>query len=156
MDGTKRIKELKAKINISKDERHGRKARLIIGEMKDGGQKVAVFVRSADQSYRGKCATMSEARERGLLSWMMESSLVPHLEHDLAVKAVIVIERESGDIWVSRIEDWSDDEKLLGADDGGIKTDFRGFSLRHLPVQHMQHLPAKTHLMTGRQRSIKK
>lgn len=153
--GTKRIKALKERIDIESDERLGSRSRLLVGNMKGSGTKVAVVIRAADQVYRGKCATMSEARQRGLLSWMLESTMIPHLQDFREVKLVIVIERECGDIWISRIEDWSDDDKLLKNENGVGITDHRGFTLRHLPVQHMLHLPAESQLMFGARRARK-
>lgn len=155
MSVNKRVKALEKRIDIERTERLGRRGKLIIGTMKENGLRVAVVVRAADQAYRGKCATMSEARERGLLAWMLEASIIPHLQDHHLVKAVIVIERECGDMWVSRIEDWSDPEKLLTHEDGVIATDHRGFSLRHLPVRHMVHLPGETVLLNGQRRARK-
>lgn len=149
MNGSKLFIRLKKLIDIETTTTAGRRAKMVIGTMKQSKAKIALIVRGSDQVYRGGRATMTDARKDGVLCWMLESSLIPHLKEFYGVRFVIMLERETGDMWVSKMDDWDDEEKLFKSDDVSVmRTDRRGFALKHLPVQHMLHIPAERDLLS--------
>lgn len=153
MSASKRLRQLKDQIEEISVQSIGRRNKLVIGKLKGSGHVVAVIYRRCDQIYRGQFTTLNEANRAGVLSWMIDAPVIPHLREFYGVKFIIVVERESGDLWVSRIESWEDDDLLLKNEHGLYITDKRGFSLRHLPVKHMVHKPCKTDLLALRQRA---
>jgi hypothetical protein len=139
-----RFASLKKLVEITTIMPVGRRAKIHIGKWKAGGKGVAIIVRRCDQIYRGKFATMTEARENGVLSWMLDGSLVPILQETHNVEHILTLERENGDLWVSKIADWADDTKLYKPENPlDVRTDRMGFALRHLPVHHMIHMPGE-------------
>jgi hypothetical protein len=123
MNGSKRFIELKKRIEITTTAPVGRRAKIHIGKFKHTGVGVAVVVRGSDQVYRAKIPSMTEARRLGVLCWMLDGSLIPELKNTHGV-------------------DWLDEDKLYKSDDPtAMRTDRMGYALRHLPVQHMLHVP---------------
>jgi hypothetical protein len=142
MNGSKRFIELKKRIEITTTAPVGRRAKIHIGKFKHTGVGVAVVVRGSDQVYRAKIPSMTEARRLGVLCWMLDGSLIPELKNTHGVDYILTLERESGDLWVSKTADWLDEDKLYKSDDPtAMRTDRMGYALRHLPVQHMLHVP---------------
>lgn len=153
MTPAKRLKKLKEKIDVVHTSGLGRRAKLIIGKTKGSNIPIGLMVRPSDQIFRGKHASMNTAREAGSLSWMIDSTLPQYLLDTYKIDYLLVFEKDAGDIWVSKIEDWFDDERLYRSPLGEMPTtDYRGFTLKYLPVQHWMHLPLPIDYSHGRQR----
>lgn len=159
MSSSKRIKALEKRIDIVSKGRSGVRCGYITGTMKGSGKSVAVFFRKGEQIYRGIYATMSEAKEKGVLAWMLDEPTIERLNGGLGadpVEFVIMIERECGDIWLSRAKDWQDEERLYIPDPlARNPIGHNRLALKVLPVQHMVHLPGSVELLSGSVRARK-
>lgn len=119
-----------------------------IGKLKESGTPVLVVFRKGEQMYRGIHSTMTEARKAGILSWMLDAEALSHFESFYGIRYVIMVERETADLWVSRIEDWSSDDLLYKPDPSAKRPIGHGMvPLKALPVHHMLHLPAESELI---------
>lgn len=148
-NGAKRVRELNKRIEEISTEYLARRTKLMIGRLKESGVMVAVIYRRTEQVFRCGRSTLTEAFKDGVMCWMIDAPMVDHLASK-GVKYIITIEKDAGDVWVSRIEDWQDDEKLFRSDNpADMKTDRMGFALRYLPVKHMVHLPGEISLLSG-------
>jgi len=152
--GSKRLKALRATMSGIAELKDGRRAPIYIAKTKDG-KVVATVVRNSDQMFRGGHTTLTDARADGLLCWMMDITLLPYMIDLYGITHIITLERDTGDMWVSKIEDWSDDAKLHRLEGAALmKVSYRGLANKYLPVHHMQHLPGKVTVTTGRRGGI--
>lgn len=148
--GTKRVRALDKLIEEISVEYLARRTKLMIGRLKSSGIIVAVIYRRTEQVFRCGRSTLTDAYKDGVMCWMIDSPMIDYLANK-GVQYIITIEKDAGDVWISRIEDWADDTKLFRSENPmDMKLDRMGFVLRYLPVKHMVHLPAETSLLLGR------
>lgn len=147
--GPKILKNLKARIEETAKMKDGRRAPMHIGKFKKSGEGVCVVMRRSDQIFRGGYATLTDANKAGSLSWMMDTTLIGILRDFHGVKFLMTLERETGDLWVSKIEDWDDADKLFKPSDPTmmIRQTYRGAQLSYLPTKHHLHFPGRAPLL---------
>lgn len=149
-NGNKRLKKVRALMEPIAEMKDGRRAPIYIGKMKKTGKIAAIVVRNSDQIFRGNATTMTEARYAGTLCWMMDASLISYMQDIYGIELLITLERNSGDMWLSKIEDWQDSEKLYQLEGAALaRRTYRGMANSYLPVHHMVHLPGEVSLLSG-------
>lgn len=150
MQGRKRLKNIRANMNETAEMKDGRRAKMYIGKMKKSGAGVCVVMRQSQQIFRGGHATLTEANKAGVLCWMMDTTLIPILRDFHGVQYLMTLERETGDLWVSKLDDWEDQEKLFKATDAALLVrSYRGAQLSYLPVSHHRHFPGEVQILPG-------
>jgi hypothetical protein len=147
MANNKRLAKLKKLVNVERTENIGIRSVVWIGTMKKGGAKVAVMPRRCDQIYRGIYPTITEARREGALAWLLESNGLSYLYEQYGVKYLLLAVRETGDIYISRMEEWVKPERAYTPDPGARKTSsLNRYSFKVLPVDEMICLPGDIEL----------
>ncbi len=150
--GPKKLKNVRANINETAQMKDGRRAKLYIGKLKKSGKGVCVVMRQSQQIFRGGHATLTEANKAGELCWMMDTSLIGILRDFHAVEYLMTLEKETGDLWVSKLSDWDDPEKLWKPSDPTkfIRRSYRGAQLSYLSVGYHRKFAGEIPLMTGK------
>ena len=132
-------------------------------EVKDGkalitmgyfhGRKIGIVVRNSDHVFRGGATSLTEASEKRSLCWMLDTSTIPMLQDFYELTAVATFERNTGDIWVSKMSDWTDPEKLYVPDSSIMRPTYRRASLTYLPLAYHRESPNADTLLFGARRA---
>lgn len=145
--GAKVLKQLRGVMRDTVVMSDGRRAKMYVGKL--GALSVCIVYRNSNQMFRGGQATLTDASAAGSLCWMMDTSLLSILEDTYGVTYLITLERETGDLWVSKLADWCDPEKVFRLTDPSLMVrTYRGAMLTYLSVRRMIHVPGNRQLLT--------
>lgn len=156
MAQSKRLKALAKRMTITDKGRAGVRCTVWRGTMKPSGTPVAVFIRNADQIFRGPYATIDQARREGVLSWMIDSPTLDAMKNLHGVECIINAVKENGDLYISHIDQWMD-PALAYVPNGTTKRPF-GHGLEPLKVlatSAMTYMPGEIDLLAPRIRAKK-
>ena len=156
MAQSKRLKALAKQMTITDKGRAGIRCTVWRGIMKPSGTPVAVFIRTAEQIWRGPHATIDQARREGTLAWMIDSPTLEALKNLHGVECIINAVKENGDLYISHIDQWMD--PALAYVPNGIAKRPYGHgqeALKVLATSAMTYMPAEIELLSPRIRAKK-
>lgn len=152
-EGSKHLKRLRAALDETAVMSDGRRAKMYIGKL--GEVPVCIVFRNSNQVFRGGASSLTEASAAGTLCWMMDTTLLPILRDLYGVEYLLTLERETGDLWVSKLADWFDADKTFRITDPALAVrTYRGAALTYLPTRQMLHLDADRQLILHAQCAI--
>ena len=143
-----RLEKLLAEMKILKFDKLGWRGRtkMYVCEYPKFGCNVVIFHKKEDAFFRDGLP-LNEAVEQGRLAWMIDDSMIPILEHTFNVKYAIFYRDRVEDIHISRMSDWTDEDKrYVIQNPNAMKTDHNRGSFRHLSTAHMLESPGKPSL----------
>lgn len=122
---------------------HLRKGRRLYGGFHtfEDGRRLYVAYRKHNEIYRGRKKSISEALRDGTAAWAIDVDTLAEVKAR-GIDAVAVRVKESGDLYITRLANFYDPEKVLV-----LNFASRGGSLqRFLPLEHWKLKPGRVRI----------